>query len=103
MGGVVNKSSEFIEKSGLLDGYLNTGVLDGAYTKNQTDIWLASILHLLEVDPCVRGVDSNYISISPHQYDNYIELSFSQYRFIEFIVSNYLNGKVDPTLALSIG
>lgn len=87
----------------LLDGFLNTGVLDNPYTKAQTDVWLSSILHLLDVDPCVRGVDSNYISISPHQYDNYIVLTFSQYRFIEFIVSNYLNNKVDPTLALRIG
>ena len=87
----------------LLDGFLNTGVLDGSYTKSQTDNWLSSVLHLLDVDPCVRGVDSNYISISPHQYDNYIVLTFSQYRFIEFIVSNYLNNKVDPTLALRIG
>lgn len=87
----------------LLDGFLNTGVLDGAYTKSQTDTWLAPYLDLLPVDPCVRGVDENYLCISPHQYGNYIEVTHSQYRFIEFININYLNGAIDPTLAIAIG
>lgn len=87
----------------LQSGFLNTGVLDNPYTKTDTDNWLVSYLPLLEVDPCVVGVDGNYIAISPHQYENYLALNASQYRFIEFIVSTYLNNKVDPTLSIYVG
>lgn len=87
----------------LLDGFLNTGVLNSPYTKPTVDGWLSTYLPLLQVDPCVVGIDPNYVVISPHQYDTYIELTLAQYRFIEFIVANYLNNKVDPTLCISIG
>lgn len=85
------------------DNFLSAGELDTAYTKTITDGWLSSFLPLLNFDPCVRGVDVNYLNVLPHQYTSTLELTNLQYKFIEFVNINYLNGVIDQTPNITIG
>lgn len=87
----------------LLDGFLNTGELNTIYTKVQTDVWLSVYLDILDADPCIRNTNLNYVLILPHQYDYLVTVSSAQYRFLEFIVLNYLNNRIDLTPSVVIG
>ncbi len=83
-------------------GFLDSGELDTAYTKTQVNVWLQSYLYLLEFDPAYIGVEQDYINIKPHQYDYLMSITNSQYRFIEFVINNYLNGAVDQSPNVAI-
>lgn len=84
-------------------GFLNTGQLDTSYTDGQVDIWIAPYSHLLDVDPARRSIDLRYVIIYPHQYNTVIEVSSSQYRFLEYLIRRFLNGRVDLTPSIIIG
>lgn len=87
----------------LLSGFLNTGELNTVYTVTQTDSWLSPYLDILDRDPCIRNNNLHYVLILPHQYDYLITVSSAQYRFLEFIILNYLNNRIDLTPSVVIG
>lgn len=78
-------------------------VVNGQYTNAQIDNIVANYKWLLEFDPCVNGVDSNYVYVNAHQFDETIELQSDAYSFVENIISIYLNGLPDLTPSLTIG
>ena len=98
----------------LLGGFLNAGELDVPYTNAQLHIWVTPWLYLLDTDPCVleNVVDDcycdnkkyhDYVIIYPHPYLEYMTVTGSQYRFLELIISLYLNNRTDLTPSVKIG
>lgn len=78
-------------------------VVNGQYSNAQIDAMVSSYKWLLGFDPCVNGVDSNYVYINAHQFDEPIELQSDEYSFVENIISIYLNGLPDLTPSVTIG
>jgi len=83
--------------------FLGAGQLTTPYTKAETDAWLASYQSLLEHDPAALNADQRYIMVYPHQYADAMTLTVDQYRFMEFVIANYLNNRVDLTPSIIIG
>lgn len=54
-------------------------------------------------DPCVRGVDDNFVVVVPHHFGSVVTVTLEQYAFIERVIHLYLNDKVDLTHFLEIG
>lgn len=87
----------------LKDGLLDNGELDTAYTNLDVAGWVAPFTYLLDYDPCVLGVNEDYIFIRPHQYTVTVDLTVAQLRFMEYLNTHYLNSKLDFTPFISIG
>jgi hypothetical protein len=78
-------------------------VVNGQYTSSQIDNHLLNYKWLLAFDPCVNGIDSNYVYVNAHQFDEPIELQSDEYSFVENVISIYLNGLPDLTPSVTIG
>ena len=78
-------------------------VINGQYTTSQIDNLLLNYKWLLAFDPCVNGIDSNYVYVNAHQFDEPIELQSDEYSFVENVISIYLNGLPDLTPSVTIG
>lgn len=87
----------------MVDGFLAGEELDGSYTSAQVDVWISPFKFLLELDPCVVGVDDRYVVALAHQYNNTMEISAKQYRLLEYLIKTYLSDKVDLTPLVTIG
>lgn len=81
----------------LNEGFLDNGELDGVYDNLDIQAWLAPYEYLLDFDPCVQNVNTNYVSIAPHQYATTMTLTQKQYAFVERVIQQYLGNKVDLT------
>lgn len=91
--------------SGLIHAILNGAltVLDVIYTDVQIHDMVLPWLWLLPYDPCVRGIDSNYVYVHAHQLAESVTLTVGQYRFIERVIVLYLNNLPDLTPSAVIG
>lgn len=78
----------------LKTGWLGNGELDQPYDINQIDTWVTPYKHLLDFDPILNGVSEVFATVTAHQYDQPMTLTLAQYRFIDRVVQNYLNGKI---------
>lgn len=87
----------------LNNDFLNSGELDSEYTNVDVAGWIAPYAYLLEYDPAVLEYDTDYVAIAPHQYTTTMQLTLAQYRFVEYLVLNYLNSLVDLTPSVTIG
>lgn len=81
----------------LLAGYLGNGELDGQYTNLDVDVWLEPFKDLLEFDPAYLKIDDQYVDVRAHQYSVTVELTNSQYRFVEYVIKHYLFDRIDLT------
>lgn len=89
----------------LLDGWLNSGELDGDYTPTDIDNWLEQkgTKDLLPFDPAIHPVDTRFVNVRAHHYDTTMTLSIEQYNFVQRCVDLYLNDKVDLTPFITVG
>lgn len=78
-------------------------VLDVVYTDQQIATMVSPWLWLLSYDPCVLGIDSNYVYVHAHQYADTVTFTLGQYRFVERIIVLYLNNLPDLTPSVVIG
>lgn len=81
----------------LKEGWLNDGELETNYTINDIDEWIEPYKYLLDFSPVLNGIDRNYVSITPHQYDETMSLTLPQYRFIDRVIDGYFGGEIDLT------
>jgi hypothetical protein len=81
----------------LNNGYLNGGELDGLYSNLSVDVWMQPFIDLLPFDLAFIGYDTDYIDVLAHQYPTAMELTNSQYRFVEYVIKHYLFDRVDLT------
>ena len=60
-------------------------------------------LALLSIDPCLNSnIDLSYVHIRPHPLNTVISVTAEQYAFLERLVVQYLNGRVDLTAFVTI-
>lgn len=82
----------FLVTPGFLKNEIKT-----SYNKQMTDVWLAEILHLVDVDITKQSMyNEDNVIVLPHR-SAFVLLSSNQFRFIEFVNNTYLNGRVTIT------
>lgn len=60
-------------------------------------------LALLETDPCLNAnIDPSYVHIRPHPLNTVLSVTAVQYAFLERLIAQYLNGRVDLTAFVTI-
>lgn len=85
---------------------LKLGVLvipDTWQSYEQMDQMLAAYKWWLNYDPCVVGVDEQFILIQPHNFDTAQTVTVAQYTFLQTIAKVYLNDKISLSGHLVIG
>lgn len=50
-----------------------------------------------QYDPIIQGFDENYVSVQPHPYSYFVEVTSAQYAFLERINRIFLKEKIDLT------
>lgn len=75
----------------------------GAFNKAEIEVTLKNHMHLLNVDPCVKNPNGDFILYLPHQYSTPVNVTVSQYALLNYLVDEYLNNMVDLTPYLTIG
>ena len=78
-------------------GYLDSGELDSQYTNLDVDLWMDPFKMLLPFDPAFLKFDDQYVDVRAHQYSTAMELTNSQYRFVEYVIKHYLFDRIDLT------
>lgn len=78
-------------------GGVTLSQLRGSYTRTDTDAWLVNHLPLLAADPCTALPLSShdFVSVHVHPFNDVQTVTFDQYRFLDFVVRNYLNNLTD--------
>lgn len=87
----------------LINGDIDSVPLAAAYTDGDIAGWVTPWLDLLPFDPCTKIVDRNYVHIYPHPFTDLMTLTSVQYRFVERVISLYLNNQVDLSPMVKIG
>lgn len=86
----------------LQGGWLTQGQLAVQWDNNDVTEWVQPYRFLLDYDPCLLDHDPNYVWIYAHPYYNTVSVTRDQYRFLEYIVKNYLRSKIDLTPSVTI-
>lgn len=76
-------------------GHLYPDGIKGIYTDRELEEWLEDYIDLLDFDPLLKGVDTRYVEIHPHQFYTVTELDIYQYNFFNRIVKFYYGDKVN--------
>jgi hypothetical protein len=83
--------------------FLSDKDLTETFVAEEVNQWIQPYKTLLDFDPCLdEEIDSWYIKIYPHIYSNMIEVTDGQYRFLEYVIRNYLNNRIDLTPSVII-
>ena len=86
----------------MINGVISMDNFKGFYADNAVLNRLTSYEYLLEYDPVIRGVDTRYVNIHPHNLVTETILDIYQYKFLERVIRLYLDNKVDLTSFVSI-
>ena len=82
--------------------FLNNGELDTVYDNVDISNWVADYVYLLPFDPCLNGTDTDFCAIAAHHYSTTMSLTQKQYAFMERVISQFLQNKVDLTPSVQI-
>ena len=82
--------------------WLNNGELDSEWDHTLVEQWIAPLKFILAYDPCLKDLDWEYIWVYPHPYTELVSVTQKQYRFLEYIIKNYLKSKIDLTPSVLI-
>jgi len=58
--------------------------------------------YLLEYDPCLKDIDSNFVTIHPHDKITTVEVTVNEYSFLARVIKLYLRNKVSLSHFLTI-
>lgn len=84
--------------------FLSDKDLTKTFVMSEVKEWIKPYESLLAHDPCLdENLDPWYIKIYPHIYSNLVSVTDGQYRFLEFIIRNYLKNRIDLTPSVIIG
>lgn len=84
--------------------FLSDKDLTKTFVMSEVKEWIKPYESLLQYDPCLdENIDSWYIKIYPHIYTNLVTVTDGQYRFLEFVIRNYLKNRIDLTPSVIIG
>lgn len=81
----------------------NDQYIDIRYGNVEVEAWIAPFKYLLDFDPAVQGFDPNYVVVYPHQYQQPVEVTSLQFGLLNYLIRNYLNGKVVLSQSVNIG
>lgn len=99
-------TSPFI--SAIIHGFTKYNFLDDkdltkTFVAEEVNQWISSYRSLLDSDPCLDpNIDPWYIKIYPHIYTTLVEVTDGQYRFLEYVIRNYLKNRIDLTPSVII-
>lgn len=82
--------------------WLNNGELDTEWDHTKVDEWIEPLRFLLAYEPCLKELDWEYVWVYPHPYTELVSVTQKQYRFLEYIIKNYLKSKIDLTPSVLI-
>lgn len=86
----------------LFGNAFNDNTLSIRYGNVEVDHWLSAYVHLLDFDPAYLGFDEDYIVVYPHLWNDPIDLSVTQYRFLQYVIRNYLFDRVELSQSINI-
>lgn len=86
----------------MINGVITMDNFQGFYADNAVLNRLEDYEYLLEYDPVIRGVDTRYVNVHPHNLVTETILDIYQYKFLERVIRLYLDNKVDLTSFVSI-
>ena len=86
----------------ILNGYAIDENTNENFDNLEVDVWLTPYAWLLEYDPAYRMIDTSFVHIAPHPFDNPIEMTQKQYELLETIIKLKLNGLVDLSRFIKI-
>lgn len=83
--------------------FLSDKDLSKTFIAEEVNVWIEPYKTLLDYDPCLdENIDPWYIKIYPHIYSTLVEVEDGQYRFLEYVIRNFLNNRVDLTPSVII-
>lgn len=82
--------------------FLNNGELNTVYDNVDISNWVSNYVYLLPFDPCLNGTDTDFCAIAAHHYSSTMSLTQKQYAFMERVISQFLQNKVDLTPSVQI-
>ncbi len=85
----------------LANGWLD-GILTNDYSINDIDAWLSDRKWLLEFSPVLRGVDYNFVAVTPHHYPHTVAVTAKQFTFIKRVSDAYYNGRIQLTPYITV-
>lgn len=86
----------------LLSGYLYPDEITGQYSDEKIREWVKEYEWILDYDPVIRGVNTGYVAIHPHDLSTETKLDIHQYTFLKRIIGVYLQGKVELSSHVSV-
>ncbi len=86
----------------IVEGFIGGSEIQEHYSNAQIVTWLKDYEYLLDYDPTRKTIDRGYVSIQPHNLFTVIEVNVYQYRFLERVISLYLDNSVDLTRFVKI-
>lgn len=87
----------------LFGNFFNDILLNVRYGNIEVENWISSYKGLLDYDPCVIGFDEQYVIVYPHLYLEPVEISTTQFTFLQYLIRNYLNSRVELSQSVNIG
>ena len=86
----------------ILNGYAIDENTNENFDNLEVDVWLSPYAWLLDYDPAYLKVDTGFVHIAPHPFDNPITMTQKQYELLETIIKLKLNGLVDLSRYIKI-
>lgn len=85
------------------NGFMNNAAAPKELTKTNVTALVKSYLSLLDYDPAAKQADSRYVYVRPHALSDPINVTITQWRFLNLVNDLYLNGRIDFTSFVTIG
>lgn len=79
----------------LQSGFFHQDEITGQYSDADIKTWLADYEWLLDYDPVIQGVDTDFVTVHPHQYFTVTELDIYRFNFLQRVSKVYLQDKID--------
>ena len=79
------------------NGYAINANTNTNFDNTEVEFWLKPFNWLLEFDPAYKQIDTGFVHIAPHPYDEPVEVTQKQYELIEMVIKLKLNKLVDLT------
>ena len=86
----------------ILNGYAIDENTNENFDNLEVDVWLTPYAWLLDYDPAYLKIDTGFVHIAPHPFEQPIEMTQKQYELLETIVKIKLNGLVDLSRFIKI-
>ena len=79
----------------ILNGYAIDDNTNENFDNLEVEVWMTPYNWLLEYDPAYLNVDTGFVHIAPHPFNEPITMTQKQYELLETIIKIKLNGLVD--------